>query len=68
MDIVILYDDQFLNTLHSGNTCNAQKTINAIMVHVQNFFKLSSLGVTIIINIKRIDHKSGTFVAGNNIQ
>ena len=68
MDVVILYDDQFLNTLHSGNTCNAQKTINAIMVHVQNFFKLSSLGVTIIINIKRIDHKSGTFVAGNNIQ
>ena len=68
MDVVMLYDDQFLNALHSGSTCDAETTINGIMAHVQTFFNLASLGAMIKLNVKRIDHVSGTFVAGNNIK
>ena len=48
----------------SGVMCDAQTTINGIMAHVQTFFNLqSTLGTKILINIKRIDHVSGTYTA-----
>ena len=66
MDVVMLYDDQFLNSLHSGSTCDAETTINGIMAHVQTFFNLASLGTRIKLNVKRIDHVSGTYGASES--
>ena len=68
MLVVMLYDDQFLNALHSGSTCDAETTINGIMAHVQTFFNLASLGTMIKLIVEEIDHVSGTYVAGNNLK
>ena len=59
MDVVIFYDDNFRNNKHSGSDSAAMANIEAIMGHVQTYFKLDSLGTQIKINTKRIEYVSG---------
>ena len=40
MDVVIIYDDSYRDTLHSGSDAAAIAQINAVMAHVQTFFNL----------------------------
>ena len=40
MDIVIVYDDSYRNTLHGGSDADAIAQINAVMAHVQTMFNL----------------------------
>ncbi len=58
-DIMMIYDDSWLNTLHNGNDAAARAQIDAIMAHVQTFYNLPSLGTTIKINIKEVTHAAG---------
>ena len=70
LDALVLYDDNYLNTRHSGNTANVQTEINAIWALAQNFYNLKdTLGTTIQINLKETRHLSGSYTAsGANVQ
>lgn len=64
MDIVIYYDNNYKNNLHSGSDSAAKAQIDAVMAHVQTYFNLAdSLGTTIKINVKRTEHLSQDWTA-----
>ncbi len=59
MDIAILYDDGWRNTLHSGSDTASKAQIDAIFAHVQTYFNLPSLGTTIQLNVKEVTRAEG---------
>lgn len=64
MDLAIYYDNNFKTTLHSGSDSAAKAQIEAVMAHVQTYYNLAdSLGTTIKLNAKRIEHLSQDWTA-----
>ena len=66
LDVVINYDDAFKTQY--GSDAAAIAKINAVMAHVQTFYNLKdSLGTTVEIKIKKIEHVSISLMATSTL-